>query len=237
MGLLRQLTKTILTACVSRRRLLTRGPRAARNAAPQIALTFDDGPHPEHTPRLLDVLAEWQLTATFFVIGELAARHPDLVRRIAAEGHELGNHTWSHGEPSRIDARQFLDEVRRTDELLAELTGTAPRTMRPPKGELNWSKLAGLWQRGQSVVLWNVDPRDYRMSSADDMAAWCSGYEPQGGDILLLHDNHPWAITAVQTLASRGVFDRFQTTTVSSWIGSVTVTDVGWVESSRPIGA
>ena len=221
MGLLRQLTKTILAACVSRRRLLTRGPRAARGAAPRIALTFDDGPHPEQTPRLLDVLAERQLTATFFVIGELAARHPDLVRRIAAEGHELGNHTWSHGEPSRTDSRQFLDEVRRTDELLAELTGTAPRTMRPPKGELNWSKLSGVWQRGQTVALWNVDPRDYRMTSADNMAAWCSGYEPQDGDILLMHDNHPWAITAVGTLAARGVFDRFQTTTLSGWIGSV----------------
>ena len=221
MGLLRQLTKTILTACVSRRRWLTRGPRAAPGAAPQIALTFDDGPHPEHTPRLLDVLAERQLTATFFAIGELAAQHPDLVRRIAAEGHELGNHTWSHGEPSRTDSRLFLDEVRRTDELLADLTGTAPRTMRPPKGELNWSKLSGLWRRGQSVVLWNVDPRDYRMTTTDDMAAWCSGYEPQDGDILLMHDNHPWAITAVGTLASRGVFDRFQTTTVSSWTSPV----------------
>ena len=218
MGLIRQLTKTILTACVSRRRLLTRGPRAAHGSASQIALTFDDGPHPEHTPRLLDVLAERHLKATFFVIGELAAQHPDLVRRIAAEGHELGNHTWSHGEPARTDSRQFLDEVRRTDELLAELTGTAPLTMRPPKGELNWGKLSGVWQRGQSVVLWNVDPRDYRMASADDMAAWCSGYVPHDGDILLMHDNHPWAITAVGTLASRGVFDQFQTTTVSGWI-------------------
>ncbi len=220
MGLMRQLTKTILTACVSRRRWLTRGPRAARGAAPQIALTFDDGPHPEHTPRLLDVLAERQLTATFFVIGELAARHPDLVCRIAAEGHELGNHTWSHGEPSRTDSRQFLDEVRSTDDLLTALTGTAPLTMRPPKGELTWSKLSGLWRRSQSVVLWNVDPRDYRMTSADDMAAWCSGYEPHDGDILLMHDNHPWAIAAVQTLAARGVFDRFQTTTVSRWTGN-----------------
>ena len=219
MGLLRQLTKTILTACVSRRRLLTRGPRAAQGSAPRIALTFDDGPHPEHTPRLLDVLAERQLTATFFVIGELVARHPDLVCRIAAEGHELGNHTWSHGEPSRTDSRQFLDEVRRTHDLLTALTGTAPRTMRPPKGELNWSKLSGLWQRSQSVALWNVDPRDYRMTSADDMAAWCSGYVPHDGDILLMHDNHPWAVTAVGTLASRGVFDQFQTTTVSDWTG------------------
>ena len=219
MGLLRQLTKTILTACVSRRRLLTRGPRTAHGVAPKIALTFDDGPHPEHTPRLLDVLAERQLTATFFVIGELAARQPDLVRRIAAEGHEIGNHTWSHGEPSRTDSQTFLDEVRRNDELLAELTGTASRTMRPPKGELSWSKLNGVWQRGQCVALWNVDPRDYRMTSADDMAAWCASYEPRDGDIVLMHDNHPWAITAIGALASRGVFERFQTTTLSDWIG------------------
>jgi peptidoglycan-N-acetylglucosamine deacetylase len=220
MGLLRQLTKTILTSCLSRRRWLTHGPRAAPGAAPQIALTFDDGPHSDHTPRLLDVLVERQLRATFFVIGQLAARHPDLVRRIVAEGHELGNHTWSHTDPSRTDSRMFLDEVRRTDELLTQLTGTAPRTMRPPKGELNWSKLSGVWQRGQGIALWNVDPRDYRMTSADDMVAWCLGYKPQDGDIVLLHDNHPWAITAVRTLASQGVFDRFQTTTLSRWMGS-----------------
>ncbi len=221
MGLLRQLTKTILTACVSRRRLLTRGPIPRRDVQPQIALTFDDGPHPEFTPRLLDVLADRRLTATFFVIGELAERHPDIVRRIAAEGHELGNHTWTHSEPSQTSPRQFLNEVRRTDELLIELTGAASRTMRPPKGELNWSKLSGLWQRGQNVALWNVDPRDYRMTSADDMTAWCSTYEPCGGDILLMHDNHPWAITAVATMASRGVFNRFETTTVSEWTGAV----------------
>ena len=221
MGLLRQLTKTILTTCVSRRRLLTRGPAARGRTVPQLALTFDDGPHPEFTPRLLDVLAEHQLTATFFVIGELAERHPDIVRRIAAEGHELGNHTWTHSEPSQTSPRQFLDEVRRTDELLIELTGSPSRTMRPPKGELNWSKLSGLWQRAQSVVLWNVDPRDFRLTSADDMTAWCSTYQPCGGDILLMHDNHPWAITAIATLASRGVFDRFETTTVSHWTGAV----------------
>lgn len=220
MSLLRQLTKTILTTCASRRRWLTRGPAARGSAAPQIALTFDDGPHPEYTPRLLDVLAERQLTATFFVIGELAERRPDLIRRIAAEGHELGNHTWTHSEPSRTSPRQFLDEVRRTDELLLELTGAASRTMRPPKGELNWHKLTGLWQRGLNVALWNVDPRDYRMTSADDMTAWCATYEPHAGDILLMHDNHPWAITAVATLAARGVFQQFETTTVSNWIGA-----------------
>ena len=221
MGLLRQLTKTILTTCVSRRRLLTRGPVQWRDAQPQLALTFDDGPHPEFTPRLLDVLAAYQLTATFFVIGELAERHPDIVRRIAGEGHELGNHTWTHSEPSQTSPRQFLDEVRRTDELLIELTGTPSRTMRPPKGELNWSKLSGLWQRQQNVALWNIDPRDFRMTSADDMTAWCATYEPHGGDILLMHDNHPWAITAIATMASRGVFDRFETTTVSQWTGAV----------------
>ena len=220
MSLLRQLTRTILTTCVSRRRLLTRGPRTRGSAAPQIALTFDDGPHPEYTPRLLDVLAERQLTATFFVIGELAKRQPDLIRRIAAEGHELGNHTWTHSEPARTSPRQFLDEVRRTDELLIELTGEASRTMRPPKGELNWHKLTGLWQRGLNVALWNVDPRDYRMTSADDMTAWCETYKPHAGDILLMHDNHPWAITAVATLAAGGVFQQFETTTVSNWAGA-----------------
>jgi peptidoglycan/xylan/chitin deacetylase (PgdA/CDA1 family) len=182
-------------------------------------LTFDDGPHPEYTPRLLDVLAKHKLTATFYVIGCEADRHRQLIRRIVDEGHELGNHTWSHSEPRLTSAEEFLDEVRRTDELLADLTGLRPTSTRPPKGELGWRKLRGLWQMNKCVALWSVDARDYRMVSSDDMVAWSSTCELHDGDIILMHDNHPWAIPGIATLASRGVFDQFETVRVSTWAG------------------
>lgn len=218
MRLIRQAAKTLMARCVPTRWLLTQG--RPRPAAPRLALTFDDGPHPEHTPRILDLLQTAGARATFFVIGELAARHPDLIRRIAEEGHELGNHTWMHSEPSRTSARQFQTEVQQTDAYLANLTGQVPRAMRPPKGELNWAKLCGLWGRGKTVALWNVDPRDYRLRSADEIATWVSHYTPCDGDVLLFHDNHGWAAIALDLLAKRHVFERFATVTVSELTGN-----------------
>lgn len=219
MSFLRQTAKQMLTACVPRRWLLTRGAAHAPNERLRLALTFDDGPHPRHTARLLDVLSEAGLQATFFVVGGCAAGHPDLVRRMADEGHEIGNHTWFHHEPAMTSARQFLDEVRQTDAYLRNLTGGSPQAMRPPKGELNWGKLTGLWRQGKTIALWNVDPKDYRMTRPDDMAGWISEYEPRDGDIVLFHDNHPWAALGLESLLERGVFDRFQAVTVSEMAG------------------
>ena len=153
MNLLRQSVKRLLTSCVPSRWLLTRGPRQAAAKPPRIALTFDDGPHPEHTGKLLDILQANQLQATFFVVGKNAEQAPGLVQRIVDEGHELGNHTWSHSEPSQTSPSLFLEEIQRTDELLATLTGVVPQTVRPPKGELNLAKLRGLWKQGKNVAL------------------------------------------------------------------------------------
>lgn len=219
MSLLRQLSKRLLITFASPKRFLVRGTAQGHRGPARLALTFDDGPHPEHTPQLLDVLFQAELKATFFVVGKDASKHPDLIRRMAEEGHELGNHTWSHSEPSQTSSRQFLDEVHRTDDLIEALTGTTPVAVRPPKGELSWSKLSGLWQLRKTVALWNIDPRDFRMSSHDQMAEWCSEFTPHDGDILLFHDNHPWAITAIQQLAQRGDFNRFDTVTMSEMCG------------------
>ncbi len=219
MNLLRQAVKRILTSCVPSRWLLTRGPRQTTTKTPRIALTFDDGPHPEHTSKLLDILQANQLTATFFVVGKNAEQAPGLVQRIVDEGHELGNHTWSHGEPSQTSPSLFLEEIQRTDELLAALTGVVPQTVRPPKGELNLAKLRGLWKQSKNVALWNVDPRDYRMTSDAEVSAWVSTYKPQDGDVLLFHDNHPWASQALTQLANRGTFDRVETVSVSTLVG------------------
>ncbi len=216
MNFLRQATKRILSACLPPRWLLTRGPRHGLNERPRLALTFDDGPHPKYTARLLDVLRTAGLSATFFVVGRDAARHPELIHRMADEGHELANHTWSHGEPAQTSPRQFLDEVQQTDELLRNLTGQVLRAMRPPKGELNWAKLSGLWRQGKTVALWNVDPRDYHMNDAGEMAVWTAQYEPRDGDVLLFHDNHPWAVGAIESMLHRGDFDRCQTVTIST---------------------
>jgi peptidoglycan/xylan/chitin deacetylase (PgdA/CDA1 family) len=136
---------------------------AHRDEQPLVALTFDDGPHPTLTPQLLDFLAVNNIRATFYLIGSRVARHPQLAARIAAEGHEIGNHTWSH--PSLFGysdgGRAVADRPRQRGRRNA--TGRVPVTMRPPYGNLYPRQRLMLHQtRGMPTVLWSVDPEDWR---------------------------------------------------------------------------
>lgn len=213
----RQIVKRALTACVPRHRLLVHGPRS-NGSKPQIALTFDDGPHPEHTPRLLDQLERLAIQATFFVVGQNAEKYPHMMRRMAASGHEIANHTYTHSEPCQTSTIQFMREIRQTDDLVERLTGRRVPTMRPPKGELTFSKMLGLWRAGKTVALWNVDPKDYRMQSVEDATTWCDSFQPHDGDIVLMHDIHPYASQIIESLAARDVFNQFDTIPLSKWI-------------------
>ena len=186
---LRQLVKGALTRALPPRLFRVREAAAER----AVYLTFDDGPHPEHTPRLLDAMAAVGARGTFFVRGDHAAAHPDIVRRIAAEGHALGHHSFSHGEPGATSAGALAEEVRRTRDLLQVLVGHAPSLFRPPHGKVTAGKLARLWAAGQSVILWNVDPKDFAMASSSELGAWIEGHSFDAGDIVLLHDTHPHA--------------------------------------------
>ncbi len=126
---------------------------------PAVCLTFDDGPHPEHTPRLLDALAAEHVKATFFVVGCRAQRYPDLVRRMVREGHDVGHHSYFHREPAATSCRSLMWEVDETVGLLRDEFGIHSTLFRPPKGVVTLPKLTGLWARGQTVVLWTVDAR------------------------------------------------------------------------------
>lgn len=161
MGLARQALRQFLSATVPPKWWLARGSWEP----PTLALTFDDGPHPDNTSRVLDALARWHAMGTFFVVGQAAERHPKLIERIVQEGHALGNHTWTHSEPATTSATTFLEEISRTDRWLQDHAGFRPHWVRPPKGELSCRKLTGLWRQGHGIALWNVDPRDYRMDA------------------------------------------------------------------------
>lgn len=202
-----------MTAVLPRRRFLVRGPGTAN----RVALTFDDGPHPEHTPRLLDALAAAGIRATFFVIGREAERHPELVARAFGEGHAIGHHSWSHSEPDSTPAGRLLEETERTIALLAGITGRQHDRFRPPKGALTVAKCARLWQRHQRIVLWSADPRDYRMSDAGELRHWAAHNPPSPGEIVLLHDAWPFAAAAVDSFAAwreRGV----EFVTLDAWL-------------------
>jgi peptidoglycan/xylan/chitin deacetylase (PgdA/CDA1 family) len=151
-----------------------------------VALTFDDGPGPEHTAQLLDVLKHAKVRASFAVIGRNAARLPDLVRREHAEGHEILNHTWDHADLSMHEYEDCKRKLARTDELIASLTGAPSRVIRPPYGRMSGNFLQYAAQTGQRLVLW-----DQRLLEDDFDAAGVADNivgNLRPGTVVLCHD-------------------------------------------------
>lgn len=136
----------------------------------QLALTFDDGPNPAWTPRLLDILAEHNVRATFFMVGKFVKAERDLARQVAAAGHLIGNHTWSHPDLSRAAAAQVLDELTRTNDILAEITGKPVRYFRPPFGARRPYVLKLARQLNLVPVTWNAMTNDWSDPSAEKIA-------------------------------------------------------------------
>jgi peptidoglycan/xylan/chitin deacetylase (PgdA/CDA1 family) len=211
---LRQLTRKVMAAVLPRRLFLVSGPPSSGC----VCLTFDDGPDPRHTPRLLDALGEHGVRATFFVIGRQAERHPELVRRIAADGHAIGHHSFHHTAPHLTPARLLVAEAGRTAQLLDDILGRRPTLFRPPLGKLTPLKLCGLWAAGQTVVLWNVDPKDFACGSGDELSRRLESRRICAGDVILMHDNHPHAAAALPTLVARVRRQGVAFTTVDEWV-------------------
>ena len=210
----RQILRRGLAATLPRRLFLTHGPRRGGS----VYLTFDDGPDPVWTPLLLDVLRDSGVRATFFVIGEKVERHPGIVRRMAAEGHCVGNHGFHHKSPASTRARELLVEVRRTAGLLGGLLGHEVRLFRPPHGKLTATKLWRLWRARQTVVLWNVNPKDYACATAKEVSDWFGARTLRGGDVILLHDRIPHAIEIVPHLVKETHASGLTFSTVSDWL-------------------
>lgn len=225
MSIIRQALKRTLDATLPERWWRVRGPQSCG----QVAITFDDGPDPFRTPQILDILQQFGVRATFFVIGRKAAQCTDVIRRIAEEGHDLGNHSYFHGEPADTPSQQLLAESAACGSLLKRLTRRDISMFRPPKGELNLKKMLGLWQQRQAIVLWNVDPRDYKMSHVDEFADWCDRYAPVAGDIVLLHDNRKVTVDGLPYLLERIQKAGLGFSTISDWNGPA--------KAEHPLGA
>ncbi|MFB8171738.1 polysaccharide deacetylase family protein [Kitasatospora purpeofusca] len=126
-----------------------------------VALTIDDGPDPRHTPTVLSLLEQHGIRATFFLIGENAVEHPDLVREIAARGHHIANHTWTHPDLRHLSEVKVREELERTSELLHRTTGKAPTWFRAPGGDWSPASLKVSAELGMRPMAWSVDPRDW----------------------------------------------------------------------------
>jgi peptidoglycan-N-acetylglucosamine deacetylase len=175
-----------LAARLSREgRYLTRGPADQ----PQVALTFDDGPDPRHTPRVLETLGRYGAVATFFCVGAAARAHPDLLSRAAREGHLVANHTWSHPFLPDLSREELRWQIEATGSALAAAAGQAamPGLVRPPYGASTPETLGWLAAEDATTVLWDVDTNDWRLPGPDAITEQAV-HGARNGSIVLFHD-------------------------------------------------
>jgi peptidoglycan/xylan/chitin deacetylase (PgdA/CDA1 family) len=195
----------------------------------ELALTFDDGPNPRWTPRLLEVLARRDVRATFFLVGSYAQAETALVRQIVAAGHLIGNHSWSHRNLALAPARCIEEELYRSKQALEQITGAPVRFFRPPFGARRPETLRTARRLGMVPVLWNAMTSDWKNPSADSIAKRLMGKidslarHGQAANIVLHDGNHldPAADRAPSIAAAAQLIAHYQPThefvTVDAW--------------------
>ena len=167
---------------------------------PYVAMTFDDGPHPTHTPRLLDILRELDIKATFYVVGPRVKSHPGILRRMIAEGHEIGNHTWNHPNLARCSDSKVRSELKRTQDAVVAACGVKPNTMRAPFGSLKRSQREWIFKEfGYPSIMWAVDPEDWMRKNRKPSVVKANILKATDkGEIILAHDIHKSTVDAMK---------------------------------------
>src|SRR6195256_4326278 len=185
---------------------------------PYIAMTFDDGPSATLTPKLLDLLAAHHIKATFFVIGENVAEHAEIVARAAREGHEVGNHSWSHPNFGKMSDKSIRRQLQQTDDAIKSATGKRPTLMRPPYGSITNRQKRWIHDEfGYNVILWDVDPNDWKRPGPAVVRGRILK-ETRPGSIVLSHDIHPGTIEAMPSTFDELEAKGFKFVTVSELI-------------------
>jgi peptidoglycan/xylan/chitin deacetylase (PgdA/CDA1 family) len=202
---------------------------------PYLAITFDDGPHPKNTPRLLDILKQRNVKATFFVVGQLAKEYPSIIRRILAEGHEIGNHTMTHPTITKISADKLQREIGGTHKALVDIAGYHTRLFRPPGGATN----AALKQKffdeyGYCTIMWSVDPNDWKRPGVSVVTSRLVN-GAHNGAILLVHDLHAPSVDAMPNTLDTLLTKGYHFVTVSQLINMESAAPAPVAASSLPV--
>ncbi len=197
-----------------------------------VALTFDDGPFKTVTPRILDTLAKYNARATFFVLGFRAKEHPELLKRAVAEGHEIGSHSYGHPRFTELSPEKMAEELRKTDEVVANATGKVPAVFRPPYGEYNDTVKATV---NKPIITWSVDTRDWEHQNPDMILERVQQLA-KNGSIILMHDTLPTTAEGLELVLQWLSEQGYEFVTVSELLGFTANPDLaqpGKVYNSR----
>src|SRR5215472_11615428 len=185
---------------------------------PYIAMTFDDGPSAALTPKLLDILAAHHIKATFFVLGEMVAEHPEILARAVQEGHEIASHSWSHPNIAKMSQEGVRGQLQRTDDEIKSATGKRPTLFRPPYGSITEREKRWIHDEfGYKIILWDVDPLDWKRPGPAIVRSRILK-ETRPGSIVLSHDIHPGTIEAMPSTLDALAAKGFKFVTVSELI-------------------
>ena len=186
---------------------------------PVVAMTFDDGPHETLTPQLLDMLAARNIRATFYVVGRRVNMYPRLTERIAAEGHEIGNHSWSHPRLTSLGNQGLMRELDNTSMAIQQAVGRPPVTMRPPYGLLSSRQRNLIYEARQlPTILWSVDPEDWRRPGSSVVANRIVS-RSHSGAVILAHDIIGSTVRAMPAALDGLIARGYRFTTVSELMG------------------
>lgn len=183
---------------------------AKANGKKIIALTFDDGPNPINTPKVLDLLAERKIKASFFVLGSRAQQYPKITKRIVAEGHAIGNHSWDHPVLTKLKRADLEHQILDTEKVLTEIIGFSPHLFRPPYGAFNQTVID---TAKLPVILWSIDSLDWKDGKAADIKKEILKHLGTG-KIILLHDIHKTTVEALPNILDTLTKDGYQFVTI-----------------------
>lgn len=194
------------------------------NTQKRIAITFDDGPNPIFTPKILDIFAKVEGKATFFMIGEQIDNYPDIAREVVRQGHEIGNHTYSHVNLTELSPLECLNEVKRNENLIQKFTGTKPLVFRPPFLAYDEKTISMLRERSyQMIGALNTDALDWEQPGVDFILSKSRNHV-KNGSILIFHDGYGYrsqTIEAVSVLVPELKSQGYELVTVSELLKAI----------------
>lgn len=215
--ILRNLIETFLSAF-----FMWSGKRVNNN----IALTFDDGPHPQYTKKILSILAENNVRATFFLVGKEVEKRPEIVRSIVQEGHEIGNHSYSHDDLLGANLKSIHNEIMYTYKLLEKFSPGYIFLLRLPRGEWNIKIVFYIMVHRLTTVFWSINSKDYLTDNKDEIIHNINFSKLRPGDIILLHDKSEATVEALKTIISKIRSEKLSFTTVSEMRSGSTINNL-----------